>query len=262
MTKPPAQSLKPHALSRYVLTLLLPLVILPTLTPSAAAQSVDEIVERHLAAIGGREALGKLTSRKVTGTVTLSRPTGDLSGSVEIYAKAPNKTRSVIRLNLSALGGPGEMTTEQIFDGKTGYALNSIQGESEIKGRQLDAMRNNVFPTPLLMYKAAGAALEVLPREEVNGRDAIVLRVTPKIGAMSRIFFDAETYLIVRTVTTVDSPAGGPLEQTSELSEYRTVDGLKVPFLVVNANQLQTVTIALSKVEHNVEIDDAMFVKK
>jgi len=247
---------------RFLLTLLFPLVMLPALAASAAAQSADEVVERHLAAIGGREALAKLTSRKVTGAVTLSRPAGDLSGTVEIYSKPPNRTRSVIRLNISALGGPDEMTSEQIFDGRAGYAMNSIQGNSEILGRQLDAMRNNAFPTPLLVYKAAGAALEVLPKEDVNGRDAIVLRVTPKTGSPSRIFFDAATYLIVRTITTIDSPTGGPLEQTSDLSDYRTVDGLKVPFMVVNANQLQTVTIVLSKVEHNVQIDDAMFVKK
>jgi len=40
------------------------------------------------------------------------------------------------------------------------------------------------------------------------------------------------------------------------------VDGVKVPFKVVNANTLQTLTITFSKVENNVAVDDAMFVKK
>jgi len=123
-------------------------------------------------------------------------------------------------------------------------------------------MRNNVFPTPLLTYKEAGTKLEVLPAEEVNGRKTVVLRVTPKAGAASRLFLDAETFLPVRTVTTIDSPLGGDIEQVVHSSDYRVVDGVKIAFLVVNANELQTVTIKLDKVEHNVAIDDAMFVKK
>jgi outer membrane lipoprotein-sorting protein len=119
-----------------------------------------------------------------------------------------------------------------------------------------------VFPSPLLTYKSAGVTLELLPHEQVNGHDAIVLGVGGKASSTSRIYLDADTYLVVRTVATVDSPTDGPLQQTSDMSDYRTVDGVKVPFLIVNANPTQTVTIRLTKVEHNLEIPDATFVKK
>jgi outer membrane lipoprotein-sorting protein len=249
-------------MKKHTLTVLLSLLLLPALAGTAAAQTADEVVDKYLSAIGGRDALGKLTSRKATGTVTVSTPGGDLSGPVESYAKPPNKSRAVTRLDLSAVGAAGEMIVEQIFDGKIGYSLNSMQGDTEVTGRQLDTMRNNVFPTPLLTYKEAGTKLEVLPRAKVNGRDAIVLQATPKSGSTSRIFFDAETYLIVRTVSTITSPTGDDVEQTSDVSDYRTVDGVKIAFLLVNSNALQTVTIKFDKVEHNVAIDDAMFVKK
>jgi hypothetical protein len=52
------------------------------------------------------------------------------------------------------------------------------------------------------------------------------------------------------------------MPQSTESQDYRTVDGIKVPFTVINANELQTLTIKLTKVEHNVAIDDAMFKKK
>ena len=63
------------------------------------------------------------------------------------------------------------------------------------------------------------------------------------------------------TVATIDTPQTGPLEQASDFSDYRTVDGVKVAFRLVNTNALQTLTIALSSVEHNVAIDDAIFGK-
>ena len=243
-------------------TLLLSVAVLSVLAGAASAQTADEVVQRHLAALGGRAAIEKVTSRKATGTVTISTQAGPLSGPVEIYSKAPNKTRVFMRLDLSALGASGDMTVNQVFDGRVGYSLNSMQGETEIVGRQLENMRNNVFPTFLLNYKQGPYTLEVLPREQVNGRSAIVVRATPKTGPVSRIFFDAETYLIVRAVTTLDSPMGGELEQTSEPSDYRIVDGVKIAFQIVNSNAVQTVTIKLDKVEHNIAIDDAMFVKK
>jgi outer membrane lipoprotein-sorting protein len=105
-----------------------------------------------------------------------------------------------------------------------------------------------------------GTTLEVLPGETVAGKSMIVLMATPKTGSASRLYVDPDTFLIVRSVATVNVPAmGGDVEQTAEASDYRTVDGVKVPFVTVNATAMQTATITLKTVEHNVAIDDAMF---
>jgi outer membrane lipoprotein-sorting protein len=241
-------------------TLLLSLLLIPVFVLQASAQTADEIVEKHLTAIGGRAALAKLTTRKGTGTITISTPNGDLKGPIELYAKAPNKTRAYMTLDLSAMGLSETMVLDQKFDGTTGWALNSLQGDSEITGNQLDNMRNSVFPSPLLNYKAMGTTLEVLPGETVAGKSMIVLMATPKTGSASRLYVDPDTFLIVRSVATVNVPAmGGDVEQTAEASDYRTVDGVKVPFVTVNATAMQTATITLKTVEHNVAIDDAMF---
>jgi outer membrane lipoprotein-sorting protein len=228
----------------------------------ASAQNADAVIEKHLAAVGGRDALSKLTTRKSTGTVTLSTPGGEFSGSIELLAKAPNKSRLLMNVDLTAVGA-GTMTIEQRFDGTAAYATNSMQGDTEISAKQIDNMRNAVFPTPFLGYKERGATLEQLPNEKLQGKDAIVLLLTPAKGAPVRVFFDPETYLVLRTVTMINSPQlGGDVEQSTELSDYRTVDGVKLPFRVVSTNPAQTVTIALTKIEHNAPVDDALFVKK
>ena len=229
----------------------------------ASAQTADAVVEKHLAAIGGRDALTKLTSRKSTGTVSLSTPGGDFSGPVELLTKAPNKTHLQMTLDLNAVAPGTLMNIEQRFDGTSAYATNSMQGPTPISAKQVDNMRNAVFPTPLIGYKDRGAKLEQLPNEKLQGKDAIVLLLTPATGSPVRMFFDPETYLIVRTVTTINSEQlGGDVEQTTDLSDYRTVDGVKLPFRVVSSNPAQTMTITLTKVEHNVAVDDATFGKK
>src|SRR4026208_2205433 len=70
---------------------------------TAWAQTADEIVERHLAASGGRAALAKLTSRSNAGTITLTTPVGQLSGPIEVVSQRPNKERTLITLDLTAL---------------------------------------------------------------------------------------------------------------------------------------------------------------
>ena len=128
--------------------------------PGALAQTADELVEKHLAAMGGRAALAKLTSQKATGSVLVSAQGADIPGSVEIARKAPNKSRTLMTLDLSALGG-SEMVVDQRCDGKTAFASNSMQGDREITGSQLQAMLNASFPSPLLIYKDAGATVFV-----------------------------------------------------------------------------------------------------
>jgi len=55
------------------------------------AQTADEIIEKHLAAAGGRAVLSKLTSRIATGTISITTPVGELKGTIEVYNKKPNK---------------------------------------------------------------------------------------------------------------------------------------------------------------------------
>ncbi len=225
----------------------------------AAAQTADDIVEKYLSAIGGRAALAKITSRSTTGTMTMSLPNGQVSGSIEILNQQPNRARTLLKLDLSSVGA-GQVTREQRFDGTTAYVLDSMQGNREITGTQLESMKNAMFPTPLLGYKERGATVELAGKEKVDGRDAYVLIFKPKTGSVARQFIDAETYLPARVVVKLDIPeAGGEVEQTSDLSDYRVVDGVKIPFTVKVSSAIQNFTIAVTKVEHNVKIDEALF---
>jgi outer membrane lipoprotein-sorting protein len=227
---------------------------------SALAQTADDVIEKHLAAIGGRAALNKLTSRKATGTVAVSTPNGDISGPFESFAKKPNKSRVHMTLDLSSLGA-GSMDLDQRFDGTNGFILNSMSGNTDMPAAQAATARNNLFPSSLLTYKEAGVKAEMQPREDVGGKKAIVLLITPKSGSPVKMYFDPDTYLMMKTITSVAVAEMGTVEQTTELSDYHIVDGVKVAFQIVNSNASQRVTIKLKTVEHNVTIDDAMFGK-
>jgi outer membrane lipoprotein-sorting protein len=226
---------------------------------SAQAQTADEAVEKALAAMGGRAALTKLTTRVITGTITVSTQGADIPGTVEMSYKAPNLARSVMRLDLSAYGGQ-ELVIEQRCDGKTAVEIDSRTGVKEITGNRLENMLNPSFPSPFLNYKQAGGKVEVAGKEKLGERDVIVLVFTPKVGSVSRLFFDAQTWQVVRWTGKLNVPeAGGEIEQTTDPSDYRDVDGVKIPFTLVQSSPVQSLTIRIQKVAHNTPLDNSIF---
>ena len=227
---------------------------------AAGAQTADEIVEKHIAAMGGRAALGKLTSRVITGTITVSTPAGEFSGPIEVTSQAPNKARTLINLDLTAVG-VGKMTIDQRFDGLTGYAIDTLQGNREITGDQLEAMRNGFFPSPFLNYKDAGMTIELVGKEKVGEREAYVLNLKPKTGPQVRHYVDATTFLAIRQVTTADIPPIGQLEQTIDFSDDRDVDGIKIAHKLVATSSAQNFTVTVTKVQHNTAVDQTIFSK-
>jgi hypothetical protein len=227
---------------------------------SASAQSVTDIVDKHLAASGGRQALAALKSRKITGTVTLTSPIGDLSGDIEVTSQAPNKDRTLITLDLTALGA-GKMTFDQRFDGTAGYVIDSLQGNRDITGTQLENMKNNVFPSTHLTTAERGVAVTLAGREKVGDREAFVLVLEPKTGSTVRQYIDAETYLLIRATGKAEVPQLGEIEQVVDFGDYRDVEGIKMPFQVKTANPVQTVSVTITKVEHNTEVDESIFSK-
>jgi len=225
------------------------------------AQTADEIIEKCLTALGGRAAFAKLTSQSATGTIVLSTPGGDVSGSIEILNAAPNKSRTLIKADLSALGA-GQLVMDQRFDGISGYVLDSLQGNHDITGNQLDNMRNGAFPNGLLTYKKLGATARLGAREKVGDRDAYPVDFDFPSGSVVHQFIDVETYLPIKVVVKVDVPQlGRELEQTSELLDYRQVDGVKVPFEIRSTSSVQNFTITFEHIEHNVAIDQTLFSK-
>ena len=84
----------------------------------------------------------------------------------------------------------------------------------------------------------------------------------PTTGSEQRQYIDAETYLPIRLVMTVNVPQlGQDVEQITDFLDYKEVDGIKIPFRLKSSSSIQNFTITVSKVEHNAKVDDTLFVK-
>ena len=229
--------------------------------PAAAAQTADEIIDKSIAAMGGRAAFDKIKSRSMAGTITLNTPAGDIPGSIEVLNTRPNKARTLIKADLSAFGA-GPLTIDQRFDGQNGYVLDSLQGNRDVTGNQLDNMRNSGFPHAFLDYKAMGFSAKLQGKEKVGAGEAYVIVFEPAKGSAVRQFIDAQSMLPVKFSLTVNVPQlGQDVEQTTTLEDYKDVDGVKVPFKLSSSSSVQSFTVMLDKVTHNVEVDEKLFVR-
>ena len=174
--------------------------------------------------------------------------------------RRPNKSRTVIKADLSAFGA-GPLVIDQRFDGTTGYMLDTLQGNRDITGNQLDNMKSNSFPHAFLTYKAQGMAVKMTGKEKVGDRDAFVLMFEPSVGSAIKQFVDAESYLPVKTVIRANMPPVGDIEQTAIASDFREVDGVKVPFKIEVTSPATGFTMNFSKITNNVAVDEKSFVK-
>jgi hypothetical protein len=216
---------------------------------SSALPTVDQVIEKYVTAAGGREAMEKVTSRVSTGTFEIAD--AGMSGSITISEKAPNKSMALIDL-------PGMGQVREACDGTVAWEDAPGAGVREKAGAELaDAVRGCVFNAELqlmTLYKT----VVVSGKEAIEGKDAYVVVATPAEGAVTKLYFDVASGLMVRQSSTRETPQG-PMDVDVLISDYRAVDGVKMPFSIRQVSAMATVVIKIAAIKQNVPIDDAIF---
>jgi hypothetical protein len=219
--------------------------------PQAPQPTVDQVIDKYIAAAGGRAALEKLTSRVSTGTLEI--PDIGITGAIQLMEKAPN--RNLATVQLGEMGSMREGT-----DGKIAWADDPQSGLREKVGDEAaQAMRNAMFNQELHL-KTIFPKMTVTGREQVAGRPAIAVTGSPADGVTARLYFDAETGLLVRRSETQFTPQG-PMDVDAFFEDYRLVDGVRQPFLIRQVTPMFTALIRITEMKHNVALDDAIFRK-
>ena len=223
----------------------------PKAPAATATPSVDQILNRYVEATGGRAAWQKLTSRISTGTIEV--PSMNLSGTLELDEKAPNRTLAVITLAGASF--------RQAFDGTVGWTDDPQDGFHEQSGAELaEARREADFYFPLDLRKHY-ARLEAKGKEKIGERDTYLLEGTlPEGGKPDRIYFDIQTGLPVRMISE-HHVADSASDFQEDFDDFREVDGVKLPFSIRQKTSEVEMIIKIEEVRHNVDIDDARFAK-
>jgi zinc protease len=210
------------------------------------AASAEELIKEHLKAIGGVEAHKKIKSRVLKGKLDI--PAQGVSAAMIIQTKAPNKMRTELDL-------PGVGKIVEGFDGKVAWSNNPFTGLGEKPADQQDQAKRQAdfYRDVELLDRYESWTLK--GKEMVNGKSAHVLEGKSKEGTTDTFYLDEKTHLMVQMKTRETGS-----DTTIQLSDHRTVDGLKVPFSIdVDAGAAGTFALKIDEVKHDVPLDDALF---
>ncbi len=216
----------------------------------AAAQSLpsaDQILAKYVEALGGKEAIEKQQSRVAKGTVEVT--TFGVTGAMEHYAKAPDKD-----VTITTVEGYG--TVIHCFDGRTAWISDPENGQRDMPPEQAARARRGADLRRALKLKEQFSKLAVTGIAKVGQSEAYVLEGTPAEGPAEKMYFDASNGLLLKTEFTGE---GGLT--TSTLEDYRSVEGVKIPFLIRQDSPQLNLVIKFSEVTANVPVDDAKFAK-
>ena len=206
--------------------------------------TVKQILDKWVQASGGAAAWGKLKTR-------VSKEQLDMPGrgqmASETVQAAPDRWHATTTMKQGVF--------EQGWNGKTGWR--------KFGGRQMPlddtaaVQREAQFAPPLTLAKLFTGLKVVRDAPLANKGTAHVIQ-GQQGDLRVRLWFDAQTGLLARMTVRQPTPAGDLAEQI-DYDDYRTVDGVKLPFVVKSNKGGEAATDTYSEIKQNVPVDDKQF---
>jgi hypothetical protein len=214
---------------------------------TATGQTADDIVQKHIAAIGGLENWQKLTSIKMMGSIN--------AGGTEIPVTVTSLQGKAQRVEFSLNG----MTGYQIVTNTEGWAFNPMAGQQSPQAMTAEDVKQSQsdldIQGPLIDYKIKGNKVTYLGKDEVEGTDCYKLKVTYPNGKEETMFIDAATYYHIRSVQKIVAN-GKEEEHTSNYGNYQKLpEGIVWPMSIDDGGG----AVAVKTVEVNKPVDESIF---
>jgi hypothetical protein len=215
------------------------------------AQTADDIISKHIEAIGGREKLSGITSVHFENTL-------QVQGN-----DAPSK---IVILNGKGYRSESDFNGQkivQVYTDKGGWGVNPMTGATEpqtMPEQQYKAGAEQIYAVPFLGYAARGSKAELLGQEKVGDVNAYKIKLNYKDNSSAIYFIDPATYYVIKTVRSSEM-MGQPVDVTVTYSNFKKTDyGWVVPedFQVDMGGQF-SLTAKVNKIEVNKPVDASLF---
>ena len=214
--------------------------------PTVSTPTADEIIARHITAIGGKDNLEKIKNVVMEGSLTVN--------GADITVIVTQVNNKLMRQDITAMG----MTGYDFMTDKEGWTFMPFQGMQKPEPKTPDEIRESQsdldITGALYNYAAKGNKVELLVTEEVEGTSCNKIKVILADTRVQTYFIDAKSDLIVKTLEK-RKINGKELELSTVFSDYREVEGIKMPFSISGMYG----TILFSSIKVNQVIDDKLY---
>lgn len=211
------------------------------------AQTADEIVSKHIEAMGGADKLRTIKTVVTEGTLNVQ--------GIEIILKTSSKHNYGRRIDLNAMG----MENYEIVRIDSGWRYFPIMQQSSVDVITSDELKQSQREldqqSDLLDYKLKGHSVEYLGKEDVDGTNYYKLKINYKWGASATYFIDPATYYIMQSKN-MGMVNGQEVEVVIKMFNYKkTEDGFIFPFTL----ELPQGSMSVTKIEINKDLSDSIF---
>lgn len=204
----------------------------------AAEMTADELIAKHMAAIGGETNVRAIKSMTMKGSMMAQ----NMTLSAKIMNVLPDKAYMEISMNNSVVQAGGTNGKDAWVGGPMGtYILSGDQKKSAMKQADL---------FPLLDYKKRGAKVKYLGEDLVKGAKAHKLQYAFE-GDTTTFFLDAATFYIVKQKSA---------EAATGLTDYRKVGNLFLPYKITIQSGQGPMMMSIDTIAVNPTIPDSLFV--
>jgi photosynthetic reaction center cytochrome c subunit len=206
-----------------------------------------DLLAKYEQAIGGAANLAKLNTR--VDEFTAIDPTGTNSGIT--MQKAPDQWIETTNL------GPNRSLT-WVCDG-TSASIIGPGGTRVVSGLDLEYVKFNADFWRTLKLTDRYSKAATAGREKLDGHAVYVVDGEVKGSTFKeRLYLDTDSGLLLRRLTYRPTLLGLLADQT-DFQDYRTIDGIEVPFLVKAATGAFATTRTYTDIRFNVPVDDSKF---
>jgi photosynthetic reaction center cytochrome c subunit len=224
---------------------------------------VDEVFSRYSEALGGTVGIQKASTLVEKGKVEMlipppppapgKPPAAPTMGTVpaELDRKVPDRALLAVEFptRQSLLG----------YDGATGWLTFPITREDT--GGELALLQEWAEFIPALNFRQRHTRVQIDALEKIGDRDAFrVVGLRTDGSGVDRLYFDAQSGLLLRSWTTMNSVLGSFPEETN-YEDYREVSGLKIPFVIHLLTPEGNRTYQWDHIEVNTPVEDVRFAK-
>lgn len=219
--------------------------------PTDPTLSVDQVFDRYVEALGGTARLAALTSFTAKGTYegfdTLFEKV-----PVDIYAQAPNQYATIVHMSAG--------DSVRVYNGAGAWMAGPDTAVPllTLTSGNLDRARLEALVAFPIGLKQAFPEWRV-GRAVLNDEEVRVVQAAENGQAVVNLYFD-DSGLLARLVRWTETPVGFVPTQI-DYSDFREVAGVKIPFHRTVSQTYMQMTVELSDVQPNVQIDAARFAK-
>lgn len=227
-------------------------VALVTVFSTAAfAQTADEVINKHIAACGGKEKILAMNSIRMEGVIKQM----GVEIPITTIVKRPNAMYTEVTFN--------GMKQIMAFDGKEGYTINPFAGVKEPEKMNEEAVKQakkqGEIEGKLVNYKEKGSKAEFIGKEDLEGSEVNKIKLTEKDGDVSYYYIGTDDNMIIKESNKVKFQ-DKEMESDTYFSDYREVNGYKFPFSMEQRTGGQTEWVmVLIKIDANPKVEESLF---